>query len=58
MVPAMLGMKTGLPLYVVGTSTYGVRGGLYMPGFLMGVLQFGWLARERLLRVQDSLQVL
>ena len=44
MVPAMLGMKTGLPLYVVGTSTYGVRGGLYMPGFLMGVLQFGWLA--------------
>ena len=43
MVPAMLGVKTGLPLYVVGTSTYGVRGGLYMPGFLMGLLQFGWL---------------
>lgn len=41
--PALLGMRTGLPLYVVGTSTYGARGGLYMPGFLMGVLQFGWL---------------
>ena len=41
--PAMLGMKTGLPLYVVGTSTYGARGSLYMPGFLMGLLQFGWL---------------
>ena len=42
--PAMMGMKTGLPLAVVGTSTYGVRGGLLMPGFLMGILQFGWLA--------------
>ena len=43
LVPGMLGMKTGLPLYIVGTSTYGVRGGFLMPGFLMGVLQFGWL---------------
>jgi len=43
MAPAMLGAKTGLPLYVVGTSTYGVTGGLLMPGFLMGILQFGWL---------------
>lgn len=43
MVPGMLGMKTGLPLYIVGTSTYGVRGGFLMPGFLMGLLQFGWL---------------
>jgi len=43
-VPGMLGMKTGLPLYIVGTSTYGVQGGFLMPGFLMGVLQFGWLA--------------
>jgi cytosine permease len=43
LVPGLLGMKTGLPLYVVGTSTYGVQGGLLMPGFLMGVLQFGWL---------------
>jgi cytosine permease len=42
--PASLGMRTGLPLYVVGTSTYGARGGRYMPGFLMGLLQFGWLA--------------
>ena len=42
-VPGMLGMKTGLPLYIVGTSTYGVTGGFLMPGFLMGVLQFGWL---------------
>jgi len=43
LVPGLLGMKTGLPLYIVGTSTYGVRGGLLMPGFLMGLLQFGWL---------------
>ena len=43
-VPGLMGMKTGLPLAVVGTSTYGVQGGFLMPGFLMGVLQFGWLA--------------
>jgi purine-cytosine permease-like protein len=44
LVPGMLGQKTGLPLYIVGTSTYGVQGGFLMPGFLMGVLQYGWLA--------------
>ena len=43
-VPGKLGMKTGLPLYIVGTSTYGVYGGFLMPGFLMGLLQYGWLA--------------
>ena len=43
-VPGMLGMKTGLPLYIVGTSTYGVKGGFILPGFIMGCLQFGWLA--------------
>ena len=43
LVPGLLGLKTGLPLYVVGTSTYGTQGGFIMPGFLMGVLQFGWL---------------
>jgi cytosine permease len=42
-VPGMLGMKTGLPLYVVGSAQYGTQGGFLMPGFLMGVLQFGWL---------------
>ena len=43
LVPGLLGLKTGLPLYIVGTSTYGVQGGFLMPGFLMGALQFGWL---------------
>ena len=43
LVPGLLGQKTGLPLYVVGTSTFGAIGGLLMPGLLMGVLQFGWL---------------
>ncbi len=43
-VPGMLGMKTGLPLYIVGTSTYGAKGGFLMPGFIMGMLQYGWLA--------------
>lgn len=39
-----LGQKTGLPLYVVGASTFGARGGFFLPGFLMGLLQFGWVA--------------
>lgn len=43
LVPGLLGMKTGLSLTVVGTSTFGTKGGFIMPGFLMGVLQFGWL---------------
>jgi cytosine permease len=42
--PAMLGMKTGLPLYVVGSSTFGTAGGYIMPGLLMGALQIGWFA--------------
>ena len=44
MVPGMLGMRTGLPLYIIGTSLFGAQGGFFLPGFLMGVLQFGWLS--------------
>lgn len=42
--PAMLGMQTGFPLYVVGSSTFGTTGGYVMPGLLMGLLQVGWFA--------------
>ncbi|MGH7428965.1 MAG: cytosine permease, partial [Candidatus Methylomirabilaceae bacterium] len=42
--PAMLGMKTGLPLYVIGSSTFGARGGYLLPGLLMGALQVGWFS--------------
>jgi cytosine permease len=42
--PAMLGMQTGLPLYVVGASTFGARGAYLMPGLMMGVLQVGWVS--------------
>jgi len=44
LVPGMYGMKTGYPLYVIGSSTYGTLGGFIVPGLLMGLLQFGWLA--------------
>jgi cytosine permease len=44
LVPGLFGMKTGYPLYVVGSSTYGTQGGFLLPGLLMGLLQFGWLA--------------
>ena len=43
-VPAALGMQTGQPLYVVGTSTFGTTGGYLIPGLMMGVLQIGWVA--------------
>jgi cytosine permease len=43
-VPAVLGMQTGCPLYVVGSSTFGTTGGYLMPGLLMGILQVGWVA--------------
>lgn len=42
LVPAMLGMKTGYPLYVVASSTFGATGGYVVPGLLMGFLQIGW----------------
>ena len=44
LVPGLFGMKTGYQLYVVGSSTYGTLGGFLMPGLLMGLLQFGWMA--------------
>ena len=37
------GQEDGVALYIVGTSTFGALGGLFMPGLLMGALQFGWL---------------
>jgi purine-cytosine permease-like protein len=42
--PGMLGMQTGRPLYIVGTSTFGTTGGYLVPGLLMGLLQLGWFA--------------
>lgn len=41
---ARFGQKTGLPLYIVGSSTFGALGGFLLPGFFMGLLQFGWVA--------------
>jgi len=43
-IPATIGMKTGLPLYVIGSSTFGSQGGYLMPGILMGLLQIGWMS--------------
>lgn len=44
LIPGLFGMKTGLPLAVVGSSIFGEKGGIVMPGLLMGILQFGWVA--------------
>src|ERR1700737_1911580 len=43
-IPPLMGMRTGYPLYVVGSSTFGTKGGYVMPGLLMGVLQVGWMS--------------
>jgi len=58
LVPGLLGMKTGLPLYIVGTSTFGAQGGFLMPGFLMGVLQFGWVGVNVFFSSQALAQVI
>ncbi len=44
LVPGLFGMKTGYGLAVVGSSVFGATGGTFMPGLLMGLLQFGWLS--------------
>ena len=31
-----------MPLYIVGTSTFGTKGGYFLPGIFMGLLQIGW----------------
>lgn len=43
-VPAKLGMKTGMPLYVVASSSFGTQGGIIIPGLLMGIVQIFWHA--------------
>jgi len=43
-VPAKLGMQTGMPLYVVASSTFGAQGAIVVPGFLMGIVQVFWHA--------------
>ena len=48
--PAMLGMKTGYPLYVVGSSTFGTTGGYVMPGLLMGAAAGGLVRGGHVLR--------
>ena len=58
LVPGLLGVKTGYPLYVVGSSTYGTKGGFLMPGLLMGLLQFGWLAVNTAIATDFILQAL
>jgi len=41
---ARIGQQTGLPLYVVGSSTFGAKGGQIIPGVFMGILQMGWFS--------------
>jgi cytosine permease len=43
-VPAKMGMQTGMPLYVVASSTFGATGAIAVPGFLMGIVQIFWHA--------------
>lgn len=43
-VPAKLGMKTGMPLYVAASSSFGAAGGVAVPGLLMGIVQIFWHA--------------
>ncbi len=42
LVSGIWGMRRGLPLYIIGTSTFGTKGGYFLPGIFMGLLQIGW----------------
>ncbi|HWE36762.1 MAG TPA: purine-cytosine permease-like transporter [Isosphaeraceae bacterium] len=42
--PAMLGLKTGRPLAVVASSTFGARGSTWLPGVVLGLGQVVWFA--------------
>jgi cytosine permease len=42
--PAMLGLKSGRPLAVVASSTFGASGSVWLPGFLLGLGQVAWFA--------------
>jgi cytosine permease len=55
-IPALMGMRTGFPLYVVGSSTFGTQGGYLMPGILMGLLQVGWMSVNAFVATQFILK--
>lgn len=38
-IPSVLGMQTGYPAGVIGSSTFGSRGGLVVPGLVLGLVQ-------------------
>ncbi len=42
--PAMWGVRTGRPLAVVATSTFGARGAVVVPGLLLGLASVVWFA--------------
>lgn len=42
--PAMLGLKSGRPLAVVASSTFGASGSAWLPGVLLGIGQVVWFA--------------
>jgi cytosine permease len=43
-VPSMWGTRTGKPLAVIATSTFGVSGATYVPGLILTLVQVVWLA--------------
>jgi cytosine permease len=43
-VPAIWGMRTGRPLAVIATSTFGARGATWVPGLVLSAVQVVWLA--------------
>ena len=56
--PGLMGMKTGLPLAVVGTSTYGVQGGFLDARLLDGRVAVRLVGGQRLFFLRASRRVL
>jgi cytosine permease len=42
--PSLWGVRTGRPLDVLATSTFGIKGATWLPGFLLAAVQVAWMA--------------
>ena len=52
LIPAAMGMQTGYPTPVLGSSTFGSRGGLLIPGPLLALVLSAWLGAAAWLAAQ------
>ena len=57
LIPATMGMQTGYPTGVLGSSTFGSRGAQVVPGLLLGLVQTAWLGASSFYAAKTLLPV-